>query len=90
MTTLHRRLEPAAQALQAAVPDMLVADYMQHAAELIVQQGGQLVADSAGASIYPGRADVHLTTKAWDPALRRYVNVRVRLRVTVEAKPFDT
>jgi hypothetical protein len=88
-TTLHRRLEPAAKALQAAVPDMLVGDYMQHAGELVVEQGGQLASDSTGASIYPGRADLTLTTKAWDPALRRYVSVKVRLRITVEPKLFN-
>jgi hypothetical protein len=87
--TLHRRLEPAAAALQAAVPDMVVGDFMQHAAGLIVEQGGQLASNSEGATIYPGRTDLYLTTKAWDPALRRYVSVRVRLRVTVEAKPFE-
>lgn len=89
MTIIRKRLEPAAAALQAAVPDMNVSDYMQHAAELIVEQGGALAADSEGLSIYPGRADLYLTTRAWDPALRRYVPVRVRLRVTVKAKPFD-
>jgi hypothetical protein len=87
---LRKRLEPDAAAIYADVPDMLVAQYMQRCAELIVQQGGDLASDSTGASIYPGRADLHLTTSALDMVLRRYVKVRVRLRVTVEAQPFET
>lgn len=68
---------------------MLVGDYMQHSADLIVEQGGPLATDSAGKTIYPGRADLHLATRAYDPALRRFVKVKVRLRVTVKVRPFD-
>lgn len=86
---LRRRFDPAPQVDARSSADVPLRQYMEQAAQTIVDAGGQPVSDSNGSNLYPGRADTYLTTVMFDPVLKRNIKVRVRLRVTVQMMPFE-
>lgn len=77
------------RALRNSVGDFRVHDWARVAAKTIVDRGG-IVDGSNGTRIYKHRVDWRIPMEVFDITLRRPVQVRVRLRITVEETPLES